>query len=398
MVLDLWSRVFRRDQTADDAFGTVAELSRLEHVATRGDGVVLGQSGGMLLRDRGEWHVLAQGDDQVVPTLLEHPGSIVVLDHGGLLATLTAKRRAAFGPTYVWDPTNPASIRFDPLLELRRPLRPASCAAAADVLLQVGRDDRSDGLETIERRFTANVLADVIVQVAERGVPTLERVWHAVQELGVSRRRPDVRSSYSALDLHFRQPEDDRRHRVEALLSTLAFASEPLVQHLTNGSDIRASALQTGDTPVTLYVTLPEENTERYRALTQLILHMLTTPLLCPTRYRTDGTPERHPVLLVLPDFPRLGYMRLIESTLGMAPGLGVRALLTAENADAIRNVYGDLHGIRSGCGTFCLNQSRASQAASARNEATPPPGDQVLVITHYVLPTVLDKPTAGMG
>ena len=55
-----------------------------------------------------------------VPTLLTWPGSAVIHDIKGENWALTAGWRAQFSHCLLFDPTNPWSARFNPLLEVRK--------------------------------------------------------------------------------------------------------------------------------------------------------------------------------------------------------------------------------------------------------------------------------------
>jgi type IV secretion system protein VirD4 len=61
-----------------------------------------------------------KGVGLVVPTLLTWPGSVIVHDIKGENWTLTAGRRSRFGRVLLFDPTNPESSAYNPLLEVRR--------------------------------------------------------------------------------------------------------------------------------------------------------------------------------------------------------------------------------------------------------------------------------------
>ena len=61
-----------------------------------------------------------KGVGLVVPTLLTWPGSAIVHDIKGENWTLTAGWRAGFGQVFLFDPTNPKSAAYNPLLEVRR--------------------------------------------------------------------------------------------------------------------------------------------------------------------------------------------------------------------------------------------------------------------------------------
>ncbi len=107
------------------------------HWATRHDieaaglfgdaGVQLGRLGAQTLRHDGPEHVLCfaptrsgKGVGLVVPTLLSWTGSVIVHDIKGENWTLTAGWRAQFSHCLLFDPTNPRSAAYNPLLEVRR--------------------------------------------------------------------------------------------------------------------------------------------------------------------------------------------------------------------------------------------------------------------------------------
>jgi type IV secretion system protein VirD4 len=91
------------------------------------DGVVLGRYEHAYLRHDGPEHVLCfaptrsgKGVGLVVPTLLTWPGSAIVHDIKGENWQLTAGFRAHHGRVLLFDPTNPNSAAYNPLLEVRR--------------------------------------------------------------------------------------------------------------------------------------------------------------------------------------------------------------------------------------------------------------------------------------
>ena len=91
------------------------------------DGVVLGSLGGSYLRHDGPEHVLCfaptrsgKGVGLVIPTLLTWPYSTIVHDIKGENFQLTSGWRARFGSVLLFDPTNPASAAYNPLLEIRK--------------------------------------------------------------------------------------------------------------------------------------------------------------------------------------------------------------------------------------------------------------------------------------
>jgi hypothetical protein len=90
-------------------------------------GVFLGSLGNHYLRHDGPEHVMAfaptrsgKGVGLVIPTLLSWSGSAVVHDIKGENWQLTAGWRSRFSQCLLFNPTDPRSARYNPLLEVRK--------------------------------------------------------------------------------------------------------------------------------------------------------------------------------------------------------------------------------------------------------------------------------------
>lgn len=90
-------------------------------------GVFLGRLKDRYLRHDGPEHVIAfaptrsgKGVGLVIPTLLSWPHSAVIHDIKGENWTLTANWRSSFSHCLLFDPTNPLSAKYNPLLEVRK--------------------------------------------------------------------------------------------------------------------------------------------------------------------------------------------------------------------------------------------------------------------------------------
>src|SRR6185437_17127750 len=105
-----------------------ASLKEVDRVGLFGNaGVFLGQLSGRYLRHDGADHVMAfaptrsgKGVGLVVPTLLSWTGSAIIHDIKGENWKLTAGWRSHFSHFLLFDPTDPSSARYNPLLEVRR--------------------------------------------------------------------------------------------------------------------------------------------------------------------------------------------------------------------------------------------------------------------------------------
>src|SRR3546814_12544141 len=73
-----------------------------------------------MARATGRWWCSGKGVGLVVPTLLSWTGSAVIHDIKGENWQLTAGWRAQFSHCLLFNPTDPCSARYNPLLEVRK--------------------------------------------------------------------------------------------------------------------------------------------------------------------------------------------------------------------------------------------------------------------------------------
>ncbi|HEY1243954.1 MAG TPA: type IV secretory system conjugative DNA transfer family protein, partial [Hyphomicrobiaceae bacterium] len=148
----------------------------------RDRGVVLGLYGDRYLRHDGPEHVLAvaptrsgKGVGLVLPTLLTWPGSAVIHDIKGENWELTAGWRSRFSHCLLFDPTNPASARFNPLLEVRKGSHEVrDVQNIADILVDPeGTRDRRDHWDKTAHTLLTGAILHVLYAESEK---TLARV------------------------------------------------------------------------------------------------------------------------------------------------------------------------------------------------------------------------------
>jgi type IV secretory pathway TraG/TraD family ATPase VirD4 len=100
-----------------------------------------------------------KGVGLVIPTLLTWPGSTIVHDIKGENFQLTSGFRARFGTVLLFDPTNPESAAYNPLLEIRKGDSEVRDAQnIADILVDpegaLERRDGRSGLSWQQFRFS----------------------------------------------------------------------------------------------------------------------------------------------------------------------------------------------------------------------------------------------------
>ena len=280
-------------------------------------GVVLGLYRDRYLRHDGPEHVLAvaptrsgKGVGLVVPTLLTWPGSAIVHDIKGENWLLTAGWRAQFSHCLLFDPTNPLSARFNPLLEVRQGAHEVrDVQNIADILVDpegaqgAARSLGEDGARAADRRHPARALCRGGEDAgARRHLPgrsvALDPAHaqdHADHQPPRHRRgaagAPGVASIAREL---LNKSDNERSGVVSTAMSFLGLYRDPLIATNTARSDWRIADLMQAERPVSLYLVVPPSDISRTKPLVRLILNQiarrLTETLRRSARRRADGS------------------------------------------------------------------------------------------------------------
>ncbi len=389
-------------------------------------GVILGLYDDRYLRHDGPEHVLVvaptrsgKGVGLVVPTLMTWPGSAVIHDVKGENWDLTAGWRAQFSHCLLFDPTNPSSARFNPLLEVRKgPMEVRDVQNIADILVDPeGARERRDHWEktahallvgailhvlyaedekTLARvasfladpsrsisralkiMLTTNHLGSEVVPEArfQQVVPEA-RMQHEAPEARFQQVVPEARLQHEAPKVHpvvasvarelLNKSENERSGVVSTAMSLLSLYRDPVIAANTARSDWRIADLVAAERPVSLYLVVPPSDISRTRPLVRLILNQIgrrLTESLGPL----DGQERRHKVLLMLDEFPALGRLDFFETALAFLAGYGVRAVLVAQSLHQIDKAYGPNHAILDNCHVrvaFAPNDERTAKRLS---------------------------------
>ena len=365
-----------------------ADLRRSGLLGQRG--VMLGRFHGRYLRHDGPEHVMAfaptrsgKGVGLVVPTLLVWPGSTIVHDIKGENWRLTAGWRARFSHCLCFNPTDPRSVRFNPLLEVRRGrFEVRDVQNIADILVDPdGALDRRNHWERTghallvgvilhvlyaERRKTLAQVATTLSDPAYSFEQTLTRMLHTphVRRHGTDQPHPVVAQVAREL---LNKSDNERSGVLSTAMSFLALYRDPAIARVTGASDWRIRDLVHARHPVSLYLVVPPSDLSRTRPLVRLLLNQigrrLTERLEGDTRRR-----PRHRLLMMLDEFPALGRLDFFESALAFMAGYGIRAYLIAQSLNQIVKAYGEHSAILDNCHVrvaFATNDERTARRVS---------------------------------
>jgi len=347
------------------------------------DGVVLGRFEQSYLRHDGPEHVLCfaptrsgKGVGLVVPTLLTWPGSCIVHDIKGENWHSTAGWRASFGRVMLFDPTNPESSAYNPLLEVRRgDSEVRDVQNIADILVDPeGALERRNHWEKTSHALLVGAILHVLYAESDKtlsGVAnflsdpkrTIEATLRAMMttlHLG-ERSHPVVASAAREL---LNKSENERSGVLSTAMSFLGLYRDPVVAKVTARCAWRINDLVEGSRPASLYLVVPPSDISRTKPLIRLILNQIGRRLTEDLQAKT----RRCRLLLMLDEFPALGRLDFFESALAFMAGYGLKSFLIAQSLNQIEKAYGQNNSILDNCHVrvaFATNDERTAKRVS---------------------------------
>ncbi|MBG5820170.1 conjugal transfer protein TraG [Pseudomonas aeruginosa] len=349
-------------------------------------GVFLGLYGEHYLRHEGPEHVLAfaptrsgKGVGLVIPTLLSWVASAVIHDIKGENWNLTAGWRSRFSHCLLFNPTDPLSAAYNPLLEVRLGSHEVrDVQNIADILVDPeGALERRNHWEKTSHALLVGAILHVLYAGEDktlRGVANFlsdpacpfEVTLHQMmttRHLGDGT-HPVVASAAREV---LNKSENERSGVLSTAMSFLGLYRDPTVAEVTSRCDWRIADLIAAEHPVSLYLVVPPSDISRTKPLIRLILNQMGRRLT-ESLDGSDGIERRHKLLLMLDEFPALGRLDFFETALAFMAGYGIRSFLIAQSLNQIDKSYGQNHSILDNCHvrvTFATNDERTAKRIS---------------------------------
>ncbi|SMH43319.1 conjugal transfer protein TraG [Azospirillum agricola] len=348
------------------------------------DGVVLGKLEHGYLRHDGPEHVLCfaptrsgKGVGLVVPSLLTWPGSAIVHDIKGENWQITAGFRSRHGRVLLFDPTNPRSAAYNPLLEVRHgDWEVRDVQNIADVLVDPeGSLDRRNHWEKTSHSLLVGAILHVLYAEEDktlagvaaflsdprRPIEKTLRTMMTTRHLGEAGPHPVVASTAREL---LNKSDNERSGVLSTAMSFLGLYRDPVVARVTRRCDWRITDLVANGKPATLYLVVPPSDISRTKPLIRLVLNQIGRRLT----EELNAKDRRHRLLMMLDEFPALGRLDFFESALAFMAGYGIKAFLIAQSLNQIERAYGPNNAILDNCHvrvSFATNDERTAKRVS---------------------------------
>lgn len=370
-----------------DTYGSArwAETKEIVSAGLLGpDGVVLGRHDRSYLRHDGPEHVLCfaptrsgKGVGLVIPSLLTWPGSAIVHDIKGENWQLTAGFRAKHGRVLLFDPTNPKSSAYNPLLEVRRgEWEVRDVQNIADILVDPeGSLEKRNHWEKTSHALLVGAILHVLYAGKDRTLAavaaflsdpqrTIEATLDAMMQtahLGEAGPHPVVASAAREL---LNKSDNERSGVLSTAMSFLGLYRDPVVAEVTRRCDWRIHDIVGADRPTTLYLVVPPSDINRTKPLIRLLLNQIGRRMTEDLQVKA----KRHRLLLMLDEFPALGRLDFFESALAFMAGYGLKSFLIAQSLNQIEKAYGPSNSILDNCHvrvSFATNDERTAKRVS---------------------------------
>ena len=379
----LRARELRKAQTYGSArWATAREIRRAGLLEE--EGVVLGRLRDEYLRHDGPEHVLCfaptrsgKGVGLVVPTLLTWPGSAIVHDIKGENWTLTAGFRAHFSDVLLFNPTDPRSAAYNPLLEVRKGEQEVrDVQNIADILVDPeGSLERRNHWEKTSHSLLVGAILHVLYAEKDktlagvanflsdprRPIETTLRIMMETPHLGSAGVHPVIAGAAREL---LNKADNERSGVLSTAMSFLGLYRDPVVAHVTRTCEWRITDLVEAKRPASLYLVIPPSDISRTKPLIRLMLNQIgrrLTEELAPKA-------KRHRMLLMLDEFPALGRLDFFESALAFMAGYGLKSFLIAQSLNQIEKAYGMNNSVLDNCHVrvaFATNDERTAKRIS---------------------------------
>lgn len=338
-------------------------------------GCVLGDLGGRLLVTADLRPTLVTGGTRsgkgrghVVPSLLCWTESAMIHDPKGELWRVTAGWRTTFSHALRFNPRDPASVRWNPLAEIRPGAGELAQVQRLVAILSDPGGVRDE--EAIWDKSASEILEAVILHVlyaAEDEAKTLLKVRELLADLddaadtmlrtlhrpgpdGEPETHPFIRTAvkgYAAMHDRFRTSVQGTAR------SYLKWLAGEDVERALSVSDFAVGDLMCADAPMSLYVQVAPADASALKPLVRLLFYAAAQSLTAHETSDAAGRPKRHKLLMAMDEFPLLGRVEFFEKSLRLMSGYGLKTMFVAQSLNDIVETYGVNNTILDNCHVF---------------------------------------------
>lgn len=296
-----------------------------------------------------EWHSILIGGSGtgkttcgIIPTILNFPGSAVILDIKGEISRATWQERSQLGPIIEIAPAKEDTYRYDPIAACDdTPEGIVECAELARALIpdppQGGGNEKwvVDGARGLVSAlaYITGVQRQSLTDLAQLVTVQGRHVAKILKQLDNK-----VVLSYAQTFLTNESDKTGGYYISKANDYLLPFSLDESIQRLTTpvlGKTFDFGMLNDPEKPCTVYLQVPEEKVKQYSDLWRLFFVQLLQHL----QRRGEGA-QPH-ILVAIDEFPQLGKMDQLPEMFATLRSRNVHVLLAGQSIADVDDKYG---------------------------------------------------------
>lgn len=332
-----------------------------------------------------------KGVGSIVPTCVSYPESMIIFDPKGELYNMTAGYRKKFSHVIKFSPVQMETACFNPLEEVV--LDQNAFRDIGTILQNVfqksekGGDSNSDFFDNNARDLLTGVIFHVLSAVKDDGTPLYppesKTIAGCLSILATAANGKDengeplpageelldemIASTHLDKDgkvseyIHNivlevagsakQQHEKVRSDIMQTIQSKLNLFRDPFIKHVTSHSDFKLQDFYDCKRPITLYLTLPFGDIDRIMPIFQLIIDFILRRFSSgEIRAGEKEKKLKHPILFLLDEFPTLGKMKFLSTSMGVLAGYGMRFFIVVQMYSQLLDIYGQNNTFIANC------------------------------------------------
>lgn len=332
-----------------------------------------------------------KGVGTVVPTCCSYRESMIIFDPKGELYNMTAGYRQKFSRVIKFSPVQMETACFNPLEEVE--LDENAFRDIGTILTNIfqkgekGGDSNSDFFDNNARDLLTGVIFHVLSAVDNDGfslykdedkcISGILRIFaraasgedeegnplpagEALLDEMIESKHIDKNGEVSdyihgiVLDVAMsakQQHEKVRSDIMQTVQSKLNLFRDPFIRHVTSKSDFKLSDFYESKEPISLYLTLPFGDVDRIMPVFQLIIDFIVRRFSSgELRAGEKEKVLKHPILFMIDEFPVLGNMKFLATSLGILAGYGLRFYLVVQAYQQLVKIYGQENTFIDNC------------------------------------------------
>jgi type IV secretion system protein VirD4 len=321
-------------------------------------GMVLGASRGRVLRFDGPENVLLVGPQRqgkgvgvIIPSLLELPGHVVVIDVRGETWDHTAGYRSTFSRCLRLSLTQPGSACFNLLRAIRRGQHTEFMDAALLASMCVDPGHNKPELDHWEKTAQSLITCGMLYEVHRNPQPSMSGIasfWSQPGRSTVATLQHIVHTAPTQQVAELAQEVLNKAGNeasgvLSSMMTQLFLFRDPTLAANTRASDFTLEDFTRRDRFTSLYIVLSPGEEEHLRPFLRMFLR------LALQRWLEMGS-QKHCITLVLDEFTSWGRMPFFVNNLAVLGGRGIRTLIAVQNVPQLRDTYGHADIITEQC------------------------------------------------